>query len=194
MPLSFTCFYPSLDKGRLRRVVIDAQKECVRAIGPPGVDEALREDRQAVAAALRKRSVGVYDQQRESVLVRERPHQQTVRPIPPGAARFDPFSDVQAATNAFDGASCPTLACPGSLRSSSRKIGEAANLLRRGYKIGIATGIIECGHVHFLMDLRYMDAMISRMTLASENGIFFVMGRPRESCKGSPPESRSSTI
>ena len=33
---------------------------------------------------------------------------------------------------------------------------------------------------------RYIDAMISRMTLASENGIFFVMGRPRESCKGRP--------
>ena len=66
MPLPFTCFYPSLDKGRLRSVVIDAQKECIRAIGQSGVDEALREDRQAVPAALRKRSVGVYDQQRES--------------------------------------------------------------------------------------------------------------------------------
>src|SRR3990170_683863 len=77
-----------------------------------------------------------------------------------------------------------SLACPGGFGSSSRKIGKAANLLRRGYKIGIATGIIECGHVHFLADLRYIDAMISRMTLASENGIFFVMARPRESCKG----------
>ncbi len=45
-----------------------------RALGPSGVDEALREDRQAVPAALRQRSVGVYDQQRESVFLQERPH------------------------------------------------------------------------------------------------------------------------
>ena len=46
----------------------------------------------------------------------------------------------------------------------------------------------------FLTELCYAAATISRMTSASENGIFFVMARPRESCSGSPPESRSSTI
>ena len=35
----------------LTRVVINAQLECIRAIGPSGVDQVLRENRQAVAAA-----------------------------------------------------------------------------------------------------------------------------------------------
>ena len=123
MPVSFIRLYPRLDKGRLRPVVIDAQEESIRAIGASGVDEALRENRQAVAAALRQRSVGVYDQQRESVLVRKRSYQQTVRAVALGSAPCYPCGNVKAATNAFDGFPCPTLASPGRCRRSSRDVG-----------------------------------------------------------------------
>ena len=81
-----------------------------------------------------------------------------------------------------------------SFTRSSRSIDEAANLLQRCYKTGIVADIMDCEHACFLAELRYVDAMISRMTLASENGIFFVTGRTRESCKGTPSEFRSRTI
>ena len=106
-----------------------------------------------------------------------------------GCAFMSVFGNAWPATDAFDRAERPASACSGGFGNSSGKIGERANLVRRSYKVCIAAGIIEIGHVHL-----QIEAMISRMIFASANGIFFVTGRSRESRTGWPDESRSRMI
>ena len=102
-----------------------------------------------VPAAFRKRPVGVDDQQAESVSVRKRPDQQTVRQVLLGAG----FRRARPATDAFDRANCPVPACLRGLGSSSGKIRDLTNLVRRSHKVRIAAGIIEVGHVHLWSDI-----------------------------------------
>ena len=123
-PVPHSRFDPSLHRRRPRIVVIDAHDECIRAMGPPGVHQELRENRQAVPAAFGEGAVGVDDQQAKSVFFGERSDQQSIRQVPLALGSVPPAAD------AFNRARRPSPSRRGGLSGGSGKFGEPANLVR----------------------------------------------------------------